>query len=190
MLDDILNDDWSVVDDGLEELDVSILRDTHPFELMSQNREYQSDQQHFLFVYGSMKRGFPNHSRLTGRPNNEFIGEAKTTGGGYLMGSRTSSNNIVVPMVNRHGGGTFNIIGEMYSVDGPTIFNLDLAEGCPDVYVRKNVGVNMNGSLYSASMYLFVDDFDFHIEYPSVVTEVNMFNSNDLQEFRCKAYER
>lgn len=186
MLDGILNDDWSVVDDELEELDVSILGDVHPFELMSQNREYQPDQRHYLFVYGTMKRGFPNHSRISGRPNNQFVGDARTTGGSYLMGSRTSGKDIVVPMVNRHSGGSFNILGELYIVDGPTIFNMDLAEGCPDVYIRKDVPVITDGTPYSASMYLFVNDFEFHIEYPSVVTEVNMFDSNDLQEFRCK----
>jgi len=191
MLDDILNDDWSVVDDGLEELDVSILRDTHPFELRSQHRDYQPEQRHLLFVYGSMKRGYPNHDRIMGRPNNKFMDTARTTEGRYLMGSRTSGNKIVVPMAARDSGGHFNITGEAYIVDGPTLFNIDLAEGTPDIYIRRNVRIIVSdGYTYLANMYLFVNEFDNHLDYPNVITDGSAFRPHENQTFRCKEYER
>lgn len=138
-----------------------------------------------------MKRGYPNHDRIMGRPNNKFMDTARTTDGRYLMGSRTSSNKIVVPMVGRDFGGTFNITGEVYTVDGPTLYNIDLAEGTPDIYIRRDVRIIVSeGYSFSAGMYLFTNEFDKHVDYPNVITDGSAFKPNENQTFRCKEYER
>ncbi len=190
MIDDILNDDWSEVDDGLEELDVSILRDTNPFEFMCQHKDYQPNQKHTLFVYGSMKRGYPNHSRISSQPGTKFLGACETLAGGYIMGTRTSGRGITVPVV-RNGAGApgYNIIGELYEVRGPTLLTVDLAEGVPNVYNRENVSIFVSGTILGASMYLFKQDFDWSVKYPDVLTHPGHNRIGALQEFRCEKYE-
>lgn len=188
MIDDILNDDWSEVDDGLEELDVSILRDTNPFEFMCQHQDYQPNQKHTLFVYGSMKRGYPNHSRIAAQPGTKFLGVAETLAGGYIMGTRTSGKGITVPIVCGPSSGRsgYNIIGELYEVRGPTLLSVDLAEGVPSVYNRENVTIFQAGTIVGASMYLFKQGFDVNAKYPDVITHPGHNRSEALQEFRCK----
>jgi len=190
MLDDILNDDWSMVDDSFEELDVSILGDTHPFELMCQHKDYQPDQRHMLFVYGSMKRGYPNHHRLTARPNNKFLGKVETMSSMFVMGTRTSERGLLVPVVYKLGLNNYNIYGELYEIDGPTLFNIDLAEGNPDIYKRENVTVFLSGTLHGAHIYLYTKKFDGEQNDPYVLTYAKGAEYKGTQRFWCKEYER
>ncbi len=191
MIDNILNDDWSVVDDGLEELDVSILRETSPFELKCQHKDYQPDQIHRIFVYGSMKRGYQNNHRILGRPSNKFLGIAETTTGNFIMGTRGSSKKLLVPMVRRGEFGNYNIIGELYHIDGPTLFNIDLAEGEPKIYKRENVVIFQSGTLISAYIYLFTNDFNPDMMDKHIITCQNdSGGQNGTQRFRIEEYER
>ncbi len=192
MIDDILDDDWLTADDVLEELDVSILGDTHPFELMCQHKDYQPDQRHILFVYGTMKRGFTNNNRILSRPGNKYLGSSATTEGCYIMGSRTSSSGLVVPMVRRNYSTGHDIFGEVFDIDGPTLLNIDLAEGVPDIYTRTSITLFVNTELMRANIYLFADYFDSSHEYNRVVTYSNTNGKiTPTQEFiSTEDYER
>ncbi len=192
MIDDILNEEWLTVDDGLEELDVSILSDTHPFELMNRHKDYQPGERHILFVYGTMRRGYTNNSRIMSRPENRYLGFSVTDDHCYIMGSRTSANGIVVPMVRRNYTEGHDIYGELYDIDGPTLLSIDLAEGTPSVYVRKNATVILDGGSVRANIYLFASQFDYVQEYNGVVTykDENGYNTPTQEFMNFKEYER
>jgi len=181
MIEDMLNEYWSTPDCALEELDVSILQDTHPFELMCQHKDYQPDQCHLLFVYGTMKAGYPNHHRISMRPGNEYMGFTTTRGGCYTMGTRTSKAGIVVPVVRDHG--CHDIFGELYYVDGPTLFAIDLAEGHPETYVRRNTKVYFSGEVSVAHMYVFTHQFDLTLKHKNVSELQSIGGKPPTQEF-------
>jgi gamma-glutamylaminecyclotransferase len=76
-----------------------------------------------LFVYGSLKRGLPNH-RLLG--DAEFVGESLTVAR-YELVMLGAYPALVA-------GGTRAIVGELYAVDSGLLARLDAFEG--DEYQR------------------------------------------------------
>lgn len=93
--------------------------------------EYGADQRHLVFVYGTMKAGFRNHSRLKG---SKFIDKGLTMGDCFLMWTKLASGGYRAPVLSL--AGTFRVMGELYEVSGPTLARLDLCEGHPWVYER------------------------------------------------------
>lgn len=83
-----------------------------------------------VFVYGTLKKGFPNHHVLK---NADFVGKATTTGGGFAM-----ATNGFYPAVWR-GAGPANVQGEVYEVSSLTLGRLDILEGHPGFYRREPV---------------------------------------------------
>lgn len=81
---------------------------------------------HKVFVYGTLKRGFPNASILE---YCEFISNAVVRG---LMRSLGP-----FPAVSLHGDN--QIKGEIYAVDDATMAHLDRLEGVPSFYQRDKV---------------------------------------------------
>lgn len=68
-----------------------------------------------MFVYGTLKRGFGNHSLLK---DSEFQGSAVVQGTLYVHG---------LPYYRREGSGS--VYGELYRVDDDTLARLDRLEG-------------------------------------------------------------
>jgi len=88
----------------------------------------------YLFVYGSMKQGFQNHERLK---NAEYIGNFETSGR-YTMYADTSK---MFPYVIEDEK-RFRIEGEVYKIVSKKDFEaIDLLEGVPDFYSRKQISV-------------------------------------------------
>ena len=83
-----------------------------------------------VFVYGSLKQGFHNHSILQGST---------------LLGTHNTDKEFKMldlgsyPAVVDSPECGFSIYGEVYEVDDDTLRSLDFLEGCPSFYNRKTL---------------------------------------------------
>uniref|UniRef100_A0A034VRP7 Gamma-glutamylcyclotransferase family protein n=1 Tax=Bactrocera dorsalis TaxID=27457 RepID=A0A034VRP7_BACDO len=88
-----------------------------------------------VFVYGTLKRGEPNHHWLT-RPENghsRFLCEAQTVVKFPLViGTRYN-----IPFLLNKPGVGHNVHGEVYEVDDTMFANLDVLEDYPNYYDRE-----------------------------------------------------
>jgi gamma-glutamylcyclotransferase (GGCT)/AIG2-like uncharacterized protein YtfP len=99
-----------------------------------------------VLVYGTLKRGYGNHSVLG---DSKFIGNAVTVDStyslydlGYYPGLKMSGDN--------------KITGEVYEVDNPEIAqNLDYLEGYPSLYTKADVEVEVDGQVFEATTYVY-----------------------------------
>jgi gamma-glutamylaminecyclotransferase len=83
-----------------------------------------------VFVYGSLKEGFSNHSVLNGAT---FVDQA-TLDGGYRMVSLGAFPGVIKDdLVDRV------ITGEVYAVDAQGLSGLDMLEGNGSFYTRSKV---------------------------------------------------
>ena len=98
----------------------------------------------FLFVYGTLMRGFPLHALLEGR--------ADSVGDGEVPGLLLDLGRY--PAALRDGGGLIH--GEVYRLHDPALWRtLDSAEG--NQYHRGEVGVRMaGGQRVTACIYWYV----------------------------------
>ena len=87
---------------------------------------------HNVLVYGSLRRGLHNHYLLE---HTLFVGNIKTPALWtlYDLGAFPA----VVP------GGNTAITGEVYQVDDATFAELDLLEGYPDFYQRRQIDTDL-----------------------------------------------
>lgn len=83
-----------------------------------------------LFVYGTLRRGGPNHERLA---RARFVGAA-TTAERYALFVDGIPFLAASPAVHR-------VRGEVYAVDAETLAELDRLEGHPRWYERRPVAV-------------------------------------------------
>lgn len=99
----------------------------------------------YVFVYGTLKRGYGNH-RVLGSA--KFVGEGKTVSGAYKMLDGG------FPMVL--SGGLFHVKGELFEVsDEQTMRNLDRLEGVPTLYTREETEVELSdGSVQHSYIYI------------------------------------
>jgi gamma-glutamylaminecyclotransferase len=103
-----------------------------------------------VFVYGSLKRGFYNHSLLNGQ---KFIGPGKT-----VLPDFTMFNVGAFPGVVQMGNDF--IYGELYDIDGDALEGLDYLEGHPNFYCREVVQVKDDeGHKHDAWMYFLPMDY-------------------------------
>lgn len=102
----------------------------------------------YLFVYGSMKIGFQNHSRLI---NAEYLGEF-TTVGKYVMYADTSN---LFPYVIENEKRS-SIHGELYKITNADEFkSIDELEGSPTYYYRKQVSVESKEKKQKYSAWIY-----------------------------------
>lgn len=85
----------------------------------------------YIFVYGTLRKGFGNHRRFLNNPGAEFIGNAVTKEKYAMYASG-------IPFVNKNHK-VSNIKGEVYLVDLYVLKNIDALEGHPDWYYREKV---------------------------------------------------
>lgn len=83
-----------------------------------------------LFVYGSLKRGFRNHSVLEGA---ELVREASTEAGYRLVCYGE------YPALAQERGSDERVFGELYRVDAADLPRLDEFEDVPRLYQRAEV---------------------------------------------------
>ena len=103
-------------------------------------------EKNYVFVYGTLKRGFGNHWLLE---NSEFKGEC------ILHGNFEMYKSGMIPyVIQTEGDGDAEIHGELYLVNGYTKNQLDALEGVPHHYVDRKVAVNVDGESTMASIYI------------------------------------
>ncbi|APR78823.1 Hypothetical protein A7982_04170 [Minicystis rosea] len=87
-----------------------------------------------LFVYGTLLRGEESHALLEGAT---FLGEAKTVASYRLVDLGT------YPGLVR--GGDLSVVGELYSLDAPTLATIDVHKGHPVLFKRDFVELDGGG---------------------------------------------
>lgn len=92
-----------------------------------------------VFVYGTLKRGQPNHKVLLDRTNgcSAFRGRGRTVEPHPLV---IAGEHNIPCLLNLPGQG-HRVAGEIYAVDEQMLSFLDEFEGCPDMYQRTRVRV-------------------------------------------------
>lgn len=92
-----------------------------------------------VFVYGTLKRGQPNHKVLRDRMNGcaAFRGRGRTLEPYPLV---IAGEHNIPHLLNLPGQGQ-RVAGEIYAVDERMLSFLDEFEGCPDMYQRTPVRV-------------------------------------------------
>lgn len=102
-------------------------------------------RKHAVFVYGTLKSGFPNHFFVE---ECEFVGRAQTR-------ELYSLYEGEYPLVYRHER-LSHVKGEVYIVDDFTLTRLDQLEEHPDYYRRELVEVELDsGFVMTAWLYFF-----------------------------------
>jgi gamma-glutamylcyclotransferase (GGCT)/AIG2-like uncharacterized protein YtfP len=101
----------------------------------------------FVFVYGSLKRGGPNHKVLA---NSQFVAEAHTRSSLYQMLSLGDYPGVV-------RGGSSRISGEVYQVTDRILRRLDELEGNGHFYHR--IPVLVDGVFKPVEMYILDTSF-------------------------------
>lgn len=108
--------------------------------------QMNKEKREFVFVYGSLKKGFGNHGFVE---DQDYLGYAKSVKRDYVMVSLGA-----FPAVCRYPNGT-KVAGELYSVDLPTMAALDRLEGNGNLYRRQQEDfVTSNGEVIKAWIYL------------------------------------
>ncbi|XP_041115198.1 gamma-glutamylaminecyclotransferase-like isoform X1 [Polyodon spathula] len=87
-----------------------------------------------VFVYGTLKKGQPNYFRMTGSTNGnaEYCGKAHTVEKYPLV----IAGPYNIPFLLNVPGSGHQVKGEIYSVDNQMLQFLDEFEGCPHMYQR------------------------------------------------------
>ncbi|XP_076678997.1 putative gamma-glutamylcyclotransferase CG2811 isoform X1 [Andrena cerasifolii] len=96
---------------------------------------------HRVFVYGTLKRGEPNHSLIQDAANGyaKFLGLGKTTVA-YPLIIATKYN---IPFLLKKPGLGHHVLGEVYDVDTHMLKKLDELEEHPTFYERSEESVMM-----------------------------------------------
>lgn len=87
-----------------------------------------------VFVYGTLKKGQPNYFRMMGSTNGkaEYCGKAHTVEKYPLV----IAGPYNIPFLLNVPGSGHQVKGEIYSVDNQMLQFLDEFEGCPHMYQR------------------------------------------------------
>lgn len=111
---------------------------------------------HLVFVYGTLKKGYRNHTLLRG---SKFLGEFQTATKLRLY------TNGIYPMIVRDETG-YPVSGELYEVDNDTLKNLHRLEGVPFLYDCAAVelegfsdpqGRDVNAYIYQREVHRYVE---------------------------------
>lgn len=145
LLDEMFNDPEFAAYAGKRELE-AIEQTVNP----NIDQEVGNAKMHLVFVYGSLKKGFSNHSVIE---NSKFLGNTETVDRKFRMFSLS-----YFPTVAETDGEDFTIIGELYDVDTKTLQDLDRLEGNGHLYNRKKVKVYCGLDIVEAWMYLRTPD--------------------------------
>jgi gamma-glutamylaminecyclotransferase len=89
---------------------------------------------HFVFVYGTLKQGFPNHHLL---PSFEFVGECRTVARWPLV----IAGDWFSPILINDPGSGCEVTGELYSLDDPSLKFLDDLEGVGAPFGFTRIGI-------------------------------------------------
>ncbi|EHP85983.1 gamma-glutamylcyclotransferase family protein [Methanotorris formicicus] len=104
----------------------------------------------YLFVYGSLRKGFWNHEAYL--KNSKFVGNGKTKHKYAMYAS-------IIPYVVEDEK-ISHIIGEVYEVNKETLERIDSLEGHPTCYKRKKVPIILeSGKEIEAWLYFYPEPY-------------------------------
>jgi len=110
-----------------------------------------------LFVYGSLKQGYPLHHYLT----ESILSGSCSTAPGYAMYSCGS-----FPCMIRDPENWIGVHGELYEVESGVLDAIDFVEGHPTMFAREEI-VLSDGQ--TAQAYIYQNPIDHMIHYPEGV---------------------
>jgi len=106
----------------------------------------------FVFVYGSLKKDFKFHYLL--EDQSIFIGKGKTLEKFSLFKYKNYDFPYMKDIPCKR------IKGELYEIDSKTLKDLDLLEGYPNFYDRKQIYIICNNIKYSAYTYFLNENIN------------------------------
>ncbi|MRI59187.1 MAG: gamma-glutamylcyclotransferase [Epsilonproteobacteria bacterium] len=112
-----------------------------------------------LFVYGTLKKGFPNHSYLR---EARYLGKAVTKDPYPLIAPK-----IFYPYLIDAKGEGYRVWGELYEIDYPTLKRIDRLEEYPRYYTRRTLEViDHEGRTHEALSYFLAQQIPYrHFRY-------------------------
>lgn len=131
----------------------------------------------FLFVYGSLKKGFDNNKLL--EKSTRRLGKASTVG---KFGMFEDSFGNYPYLVKKP---IYRIIGEVYEIQRKELLDqLDAFEGAPDYYKRKKIKVKTHHGIHFAYAYIRED-----VDIPDHQTPLKVWENNtDYKVERLKSF--
>lgn len=136
----------------------------------------------FLFVYGSLKKGFDNNKLL--EKSTKRLGKASTVGKfGMFEDSFGNYPYLVKKPINR-------ISGELYEIKRKDLLDqIDEFEGAPDYYQRKKIKVKTHHGIHFAYAYIREDAQIPDHQTPLKVWENNTdYKAEQLKNFLEKLH--
>jgi gamma-glutamylcyclotransferase (GGCT)/AIG2-like uncharacterized protein YtfP len=114
-----------------------------------------SDTMEYVFVYGSLRKGFWNHE--------PYLKDSKFIGMGITKEKYAMYANIIPYVVENEK--ISHIVGEVYEVDEKTLERIDCLEGHPDCYKRKKVKIILDsGEEIEAWIYFYPEPYGVLVE--------------------------
>ena len=104
-----------------------------------------------LFVYGSLRKGFPNHYLVEDSP---YIGEFTTVDTYLMVGTKSKSFPYILHKTYAIANQTTHILGEVYDISEDTLGKIDRLEGHPDTYLRLRVCITNGKEFLFSSIYI------------------------------------
>ncbi|XP_065565439.1 putative gamma-glutamylcyclotransferase CG2811 isoform X2 [Artemia franciscana] len=141
-----------------------------------------------VFVYGTLKRGEPNHCWLTDDKNGcaKFLMFGKTASKYPLViGSEYNIPFLLKPYDEFAIG--HNVIGEVYDVDEKMLSNLDVLEQHPTFYRREEISIATDDGNLLCWTYFLVDCRPELLKLP-FLTEYSNEGSHGLRYVESEEY--
>ena len=136
-----------------------------------------TEPMHRVFVYGTLKRGFPNHHYMTGAT---YIGDARTVDAYPLVVGGTWFTPYLIPET----GDGHRVKGEIWDVPEPMMPALDQLESVhlPNGYRRKVIAVVFEGTGERTEAWAYFRERQH-------ITVIHTGAMDDYQDRRYKAAE-
>nr|XP_020657263.1 gamma-glutamylaminecyclotransferase isoform X1 [Pogona vitticeps] len=114
---------------------------THEWEVELIFRVSLAGRMVHVFVYGTLKKGQPNYVRMI----NGAHGTARYLGRGFTVEKYplVIAGKYNIPYLLNKPGTGHRVSGEIYSIDDQMLQFLDEFEGCPDMYQRTPVRIEV-----------------------------------------------
>jgi len=124
-------------------------------QIYKKQGDIMSNQTHTVFVYGTLKKEYGNHTIISKAP---YLGEAITDESNFKMISFSGA----FPGVGRRPEYKFRVSGEVYEVTDAQLYQMDQLESNGRFYERNYIDVHIkldNGKYVKekAWMYLLID---------------------------------
>jgi gamma-glutamylaminecyclotransferase len=123
----------------------------------------KSMETELVFFYGTLMRGQANH-RVLVDVGARFVGEAATVDAWRLLdlGPYPALVRLVRAGASAKEAGGGRVAGEVFAVGDAAIEALDVFEGCPDLYARERIAVEVEGKRIDAWTYVLASEAPAH----------------------------